>query len=78
LVPIFVVVGGIVMLWAEKRNHVVSVEHVDDMAWSDALKIGFVLLKGDILKGDRFICFVRAVGMSRKMTINKSVPIVLN
>ena len=41
-VAMALVVGGIVMLWAEQRNHVVSVDHVDDMRWSDALKIGFV------------------------------------
>ena len=35
------VVGGIVMLWAEKRQHEVHAESVDDMTWKDALKIGF-------------------------------------
>lgn len=34
------VVGGIVMLWAEKRKHVVRAETVDDMNWSQALKVG--------------------------------------
>lgn len=34
------IVGGVVMLWAEKRNHQVRIEHVDDMHWTDALKIG--------------------------------------
>jgi undecaprenyl-diphosphatase len=41
-VAVALVVGGIVMLWAEQRRHVVSVEHVDNMRWSDALKVGFV------------------------------------
>ncbi|WP_040262990.1 undecaprenyl-diphosphate phosphatase [Pseudomonas massiliensis] len=39
-VAIALVVGGLVMLWAEKRQHVVRVERVDDLHWSDALKIG--------------------------------------
>lgn len=34
------VVGGVIMLWAERRTHLVKVETVDDMHWSDALKIG--------------------------------------
>ena len=28
------------MLWAERRKHVIHAEHVDDMTWKDALKIG--------------------------------------
>lgn len=35
------VVGGVIMLWAEKRAHLVSAETVDDMSWKQALKIGF-------------------------------------
>lgn len=35
------VVGGILILWAERRAHRVTVERVDDMRWQDALKIGF-------------------------------------
>ncbi len=35
------VIGGVIMLWAEKRNHVVHAETVDDMTWKDALKVGF-------------------------------------
>lgn len=35
------VVGGVIMLWAERRTHSVHAETVDDMHWSDALKIGF-------------------------------------
>lgn len=33
-------VGGVLILWAEKRKHVVRVETIDDMTWRDALKIG--------------------------------------
>lgn len=35
------VVGGVVMLWAEQRQHEIHVEEVDDMTWKEALKIGF-------------------------------------
>jgi len=35
------VIGGIVMLWAEQRDHVVRAENVDEMTWGDALKVGF-------------------------------------
>lgn len=34
------IIGGIVILWAEKRDHQVTVEEVDDMTWRDALKLG--------------------------------------
>ena len=40
-VAIAFVVGALVILWAERRNHRVRVEHVDDMTWKDALKVGF-------------------------------------
>lgn len=39
-VALALVVGGVVMLWAERRKHVIRAEHVDDMTWKDALKIG--------------------------------------
>ncbi len=35
------IVGGIFILWAEKRDHKITVESVDDMQWRDALKMGF-------------------------------------
>ena len=35
------VVGGVVMIWAERREHQIRVESVDDLRWQDALKIGF-------------------------------------
>ncbi|MFC5698455.1 undecaprenyl-diphosphate phosphatase [Pseudomonas sp. GCM10022186] len=34
------VVGGVVMLWAEQRQHQVQAETVDDMTWKHALKVG--------------------------------------
>jgi len=35
------VIGGVIMLWAERRQHVIRAETVDDMTWKDAVKIGF-------------------------------------
>ncbi len=34
------IVGGLFILWAEKRDHKITVETVDDMGWKDALKVG--------------------------------------
>ncbi|MBI5083623.1 MAG: undecaprenyl-diphosphate phosphatase [Acidobacteria bacterium] len=35
------ILGGIAILWAEKRKHTVRVATVDEMTWTDALKVGF-------------------------------------
>jgi undecaprenyl-diphosphatase len=35
------VLGGLVILWAERRKHTIRVQQVDEMTWQDALKIGF-------------------------------------
>lgn len=42
-VPVAVafIVGGLIILWAERRKHEIRVASVDEMTWSDALKIGF-------------------------------------
>ena len=40
-VAIAFIVGAFVILWAERREHRITVESVDDMRWTDALKIGF-------------------------------------
>jgi undecaprenyl-diphosphatase len=40
-VAVALVVGGVIMLWAERRNHRIEAESVDDMTWKHALKIGF-------------------------------------
>lgn len=34
------IVGGIVILWAERRRHVVRVSEIDDLSATDALKLG--------------------------------------
>lgn len=35
------IIGGFLILWAERREHVIRAESVDDMTWQDALKVGF-------------------------------------
>jgi len=35
------IVGGVIIMWAERKDHRVRVERVDDMSWRDALKVGF-------------------------------------
>ena len=40
-VAIAFIVGALIILWVERRKHVVRVKSVDDMTWRDALKIGF-------------------------------------
>ena len=35
------IIGGLVIMWAERKEHQVRVENVDDMNWRDALKVAF-------------------------------------
>ena len=35
------IIGGLLILWAERREHVIRAESIDDMTWRDALKVGF-------------------------------------
>ena len=63
------VVGGVIMLWAERRTHRVAVDHVDDMRWTHALKIGFVqclaMIPGTSRSGSTIIGGL-LFGLSRK------------
>lgn len=34
------IVGGVLILWAERRQHTIRIQEVDEMSWRDALKIG--------------------------------------
>lgn len=34
-------IGGVLILWAERRKHTVSTETIDDLSWRRALAIGF-------------------------------------
>ena len=53
------IAGGLVILWAEKRVHRVTIESVDDMRWQDALKVGiaqcFALVPGTSRSGATII-----------------------
>ncbi len=35
------IIGGLLILWAERREHTIRAETIDDMTWKDALKVGF-------------------------------------
>ena len=39
-VAMALIIGGVLILWAERRKHVIEVEQVDDMDWKHALKVG--------------------------------------
>jgi undecaprenyl-diphosphatase len=39
-VAVMLILGGFIILWAERRQHQVRVHDVDDMSWKDALKVG--------------------------------------
>lgn len=60
-VPVAVafIVGGFIILWAEKRPHKIVVESVDGMRWTDALKVGcaqaFALIPGTSRSGATII-----------------------
>jgi undecaprenyl-diphosphatase len=49
-VALALIVGGLVILWAERRRHQIRVERVDDVTWREALTIGcaqcFALVPG--------------------------------
>ena len=53
------ILGGLIILWAERRNHTVRVQSVDDMTLLDALKVGiaqcFALVPGTSRSGATII-----------------------
>ena len=63
------VIGGIVILWAERRDHKIEVEQVDDMDWKHALKVGcaqcLALIPGTSRSGATIIGGL-LFGLSRK------------
>ena len=65
------VVGGFIILWAERREHTVHAETVDDIKWTDALKIGFAqclaMIPGTSRSGSTIIGGL-LFGLSRKAT----------
>jgi undecaprenyl-diphosphatase len=63
------IIGALVILWAERRTHLVTVETVDDLRWQDALKVGFAqcfaLIPGTSRSGATIIGGL-LLGLSRK------------
>ncbi|QLF91823.1 undecaprenyl-diphosphate phosphatase [Pseudomonas sp. ABC1] len=63
------ILGGIVMIWAEKREHPIRAESVDDMTWSLAFKVGLAqclaLIPGTSRSGATIIGGL-VFGLSRK------------
>lgn len=63
------IIGAIFILWAEKRQHTVTVETADDLSWKDALKVGFAqalaLIPGTSRSGSTIIGGL-FFGLSRK------------
>ena len=63
------IVGGFIIMWAEKRKHVVRIQEVEEMRWSDALKVGFAqafaLIPGTSRSGATIIGGM-LFGLSRK------------
>ncbi|HEU5284259.1 MAG TPA: undecaprenyl-diphosphate phosphatase [Burkholderiales bacterium] len=68
-VAIAFIVGGFVILWAERRRHRITVEKVEEMRWPDAIKLGiaqaFALIPGTSRAGATIIGGL-LFGLSRK------------
>ncbi|MFZ5723960.1 MAG: undecaprenyl-diphosphate phosphatase [Pseudomonadota bacterium] len=68
-VALALIAGGLFILWAEKRQHVIRVQEVDDLRWRDALLVGlcqcFALVPGTSRSGATIIGGL-FVGLSRK------------
>jgi len=60
-VPVAVafIIGGVIILWVEKRGRTATVQDADDMTWKDALKVGiaqaFALIPGTSRSGATII-----------------------
>ena len=63
------IVGGFIIMWAEKREHTVRIREVEDLRWTDALKLGiaqaFALIPGTSRSGATIIGGL-LFGLSRK------------
>ncbi len=63
------IVGGLIILWAEKREHKLRVAEVEDLSWRDALLLGiaqaFALIPGTSRSGATIIGGL-LFGLSRK------------
>jgi undecaprenyl-diphosphatase len=63
------IIGGLIILWAERKSHDVRVETVEQMTWLDGLKVGiaqaFALIPGTSRSGSTIIGGM-LFGLSRK------------
>lgn len=63
------IIGGILILWAERRRHTVTTETLEDLNWQDALAVGFAqalaMIPGTSRSGATIIGGL-FLGMSRK------------
>ena len=68
-VAIALIVGGVIILWAEQRKHIVDVDYIEDMSWKHALKVGLIqclaLIPGTSRSGATIIGGL-LFGLSRK------------
>lgn len=68
-VALALIVGGVLILWVERRRHDITIQTVDDMRWQDALKVGcaqaLALIPGTSRAGATIIGGL-FIGMSRK------------
>lgn len=68
-VALALIVGGMLILWVERRRHDITIQTVDDMRWQDALKVGcaqaLALIPGTSRAGATIIGGL-FIGMSRK------------
>ena len=68
-VALALIVGGMLILWVERRQHAITIQTVDDMRWQDALKVGcaqaLALIPGTSRAGATIIGGL-FFGMSRK------------
>jgi undecaprenyl-diphosphatase len=68
-VALALIIGGFIILWAEKRDHKIRVENIEDLSMSDAVKLGFAqavaLIPGTSRSGSTIIGGL-LFGLSRK------------
>ncbi|MDE0797795.1 MAG: undecaprenyl-diphosphate phosphatase [Nitrosomonadaceae bacterium] len=68
-VAIALIIGGVIILWAEQRKHIVDVDCIEDMDWKHALKVGLIqclaLIPGTSRSGATIIGGL-LFGLSRK------------
>ena len=83
-VAIALVLGGLIILWAEKRQHEERIKEVDQLTWRDALKLGLfqalALIPGTSRSGATIIGGLLS-GFSRRLAAEFSffvaIPVLL-